>query len=104
MHPRRFRPVARFAILSALLAGLATPAAWPAPPQPPAEAAGPAGGPIQVSMRDVVLYPYDDVPAAVASLTGRVVAEHPPKPIVMDDPASTGSRPTGPRCASPPRA
>ena len=88
MHPRRPPPIARLAILPLLLAGLAAPAAWPAPPRPPAEAAGPAGGPIQVSMRDVVLYPYDDVPAAIASLTGRVVAEHPPKPIVMDDPAS----------------
>lgn len=39
-------------------------------------------------MRDVVLYPYDDVPTAVPSLTGQVVAEHPPKPVVMDDPAS----------------
>lgn len=88
MHPRRFRPALHLVVLPAVLAGLAGPAAWPAPPRPPAESAGSAAGPIQVSMRDVVLYPYDDVPAAVASLTGRVVAEHPPKPVVMDDPAS----------------
>jgi hypothetical protein len=36
-------------------------------------------------MRDVVLYPYDDVPAAVASLVGRMVPDRPQTPIVMDD-------------------
>ena len=72
-------------IVSMLLSGLAAPAAWPATPKAAADAAGSATGAIQVSMRDVVLYPYGDVPAAVANLSGRVLAEHPPKQIVMDD-------------------
>lgn len=84
-------PVLRLAALPLLLAALAPLPAWPAmprshpSPQPETEQ---AAGPVRVSMRDVVLYPYSDVPATVASLSGQVLPEHPPKPIVMDDTAS----------------
>ena len=46
------------------------------------------GTAMRVTMREVVLYPYDDVAAAVAGLQGRVVQDQAPKPIVMDDLAS----------------
>ena len=49
-----------------------------ADPMPPSD-------PMRVSMHDVILYPYDDVAAAVASLHGQVRSERPPRPIVMDD-------------------
>lgn len=55
-------------------------------------------------MCDIVPYPCDDVPAAVASLTGRVLAEHPPTSVVMNDPPPTGSRLKPQRRTSRPKA
>lgn len=51
---------------------------------------GPAtdANPIHVEMRDVVLYPYDDVPASVSALSGTVAPERPGRPVVFDDPSS----------------
>ena len=40
---------------------------------------------MQVSLRNVVLYPYDDVAAFVATLSGLLLPAHRGEPIVMDD-------------------
>jgi hypothetical protein len=47
-------------------------------------AAAPAE-PIRVSMRNVVLHPYDDVAAAVGALQGTVLPERPGTPVSMND-------------------
>lgn len=55
---------------------------------PERRAVTPEAQAIHVAMRNVVLYPYDDVPASVAALAGIVAQEHPDRPVVFDDPAS----------------
>lgn len=74
------RHTERAALLAAtLLLGAAGPRR-----HPPATDANP----IHVEMHDVVLYPYDDVPASVVALSGTVAPERPGRPVVFDDPAS----------------
>ena len=72
----------RILMLSAALSAMLAPAASAAPHERPVAA---HDGGIQVSMRDVVLFPYDDVAAPVAELTGSVVPEHASGRVVMDD-------------------
>ncbi len=73
---------------AAALAVLLTTTSAPAQPAGRRDPAPPPSGPINVSMRNVVLYPYDDVPATVLALSGTVVPDRPPKPVTMDDVSS----------------
>src|SRR5471030_2565510 len=49
-----------------------------------------ADGPIKVSMRDVVLYPYRDAPSYVYLLLGTTAPTRPHRPVVLDDISSYG--------------
>ena len=84
-HRSRLRFRAAFLVALATTLPVASAFARPSASTTAVSEATPHARLMHVAMHDVVLYPYDDVAAAITALDGQVRPERPPHPIVMDD-------------------